>query len=81
MQDEIGEAVVNFMQRDLRRDYTVPEIMRGLSIKNREKVVTTLVRLQERNIIEVSKEIGRVKYYRLKKGEEGNSGASRLVLP
>jgi len=66
MEKEMEKEVTNFLGTDLRRDCAIPEIMRGLRIKSREKVVATLARLEERNIIEVSRQIGRVKYYRLK---------------
>lgn len=68
MEEEIEKEITNLMRHDLRRDYAIPEIMRGLGIKTREKVVATLARLEERNIIEVSRRIGRAKYYRLKVG-------------
>ncbi len=66
MEKEIEKEIINLMKADLRRDYAIPEIMRGLGIKSREKVVASLARLEERNIIEVSRQIGRAKYYRLK---------------
>ena len=66
MEEGIEKEIINLMRIDLRRDYAIPEIMRGLGIKSREKVVATLVRLEERNIIEISRRIGRAKYYRLK---------------
>ena len=68
MPDEIENKIANVMQKDVRREYTIPEIMTGLDVKNREKVVGALARLEERGIVEVSRLKGRTKYYRLKEG-------------
>lgn len=66
MRVEIDNKIVSVMQKDVRREYTIPEIIAGLDVKNREKVVGALVRLEERGIIEVSRQKGRTKCYRLK---------------
>ena len=66
MQDDIGNRIVNIMKNDSRRDYTIPEIMAALGLKNREKAVAALARLEGSAKIEVSREKGRTKYYRLK---------------
>lgn len=69
MKNEIDNSIIKLLKNDFRRDYTTPELMSALGIKNREKVVTSVVRLEERGIIEVSREKGRTKYYRLKEGQ------------
>ncbi len=66
MQDGIYNKISHVMQKDVRREYTIPEIMVGLDLKNREKVVTALTRLEERGVVEVSRQKGRTKHYRLK---------------
>lgn len=66
MQDGIYSKISNVMQKDVRREYTIPEIMAGLDLKNREKVATALARLEERGVVEVSRQKGRTKHYRLK---------------
>ena len=63
---DIDNKIIHFMNEDRRRDYTIPEIMSGVSIKSREKITTCLARLQARNIIEVSRQKGRTNHYRLK---------------
>ena len=68
MPDEIENKIANVMQKDVRREYTIPEIMTGIDVKNREKVVGALARLEERGIVEVPRQKGRTKYYRLKEG-------------
>lgn len=65
MKNEIEKQIVNFMQQDLRREYTIPEIIVAISIKNREKIVGSLARLEERGIVEVPRQKGRTKHYRL----------------
>lgn len=66
MSNEIDNTVVNVMKMDLRREYTIPEIMEAINVKSREKVIAVLARLEGRNVVEVSREKGRTKYYRLK---------------
>ncbi len=66
MQDGIYNKIAHVMQKDVRREYTIPEIMTGLDLKNREKVATALARLEERGVVEVSRQKGRTKHYRLK---------------
>ncbi len=68
MSDEINNEIKSLMKSDMRRDYTIPEIMTALGVKNREKVVTALARLEGKNIVEISREKGRTKYYRLTGG-------------
>ena len=63
---DIDNKIIHFMNEDRRRDYTIPEIMSGVSIKSREKITTCLARLQARNIIEVSRQKGRTNHYHLK---------------
>jgi hypothetical protein len=65
MKNEIEKQIVSFMQQDLRREYTIPEIIAALSVKNREKIVSALARLEERGIVEVPRQKGRTKHYRL----------------
>ena len=65
MKNEIEKQIVNFIQQDLRREYTVPEIIAALSVKNREKIASALARLEERGIVEVPRQKGRTKHYRL----------------
>jgi len=65
MKDNIENRIVNIMKNDMRRDYTIPEIMKASEIINREKVVTALTRLEGKNKIEL-REKGRTKHYRLK---------------
>jgi hypothetical protein len=66
MQDDFGNRIVEIMKNDNRRDYTIPEIMSALNLKNREKAVAALARLEGNGSIEVSREKGRTKFYRLK---------------
>lgn len=66
MQDNIGIKIINIMKNDNRRDYTIPEIMTALNLKNREKAIAALARLEGEGYIEVSREKGRTKFYRLK---------------
>lgn len=68
MSDEISNKIKGLMESDMRRDYTIPEIMTALGEKNREKVTTALARLEGKNIVEISREKGRTKYYRLTGG-------------
>jgi hypothetical protein len=65
MQNDIGNRIINIMKNDNRRDYTIPEIMTALGMKNREKTVAAMARLEGSNTIELSREKGRTKYYRL----------------
>ncbi len=65
MKDNIENKIINIMKNDMRRYYTIPEIMKASEIINREKVVTALARLEGKNKIEL-REKGRTKYYRLK---------------
>ena len=65
MRYDIDKEIVDIMQKDLRRDYTIPEIMASLDVKSREKVVSALSRLEGRGTVEISREKGRTKYYRL----------------
>lgn len=66
MQDTIDNKIINLLKDNMRRDYTIPEIMKDLDIKNREKVVTSLARLEGQKKVEISREKGRAKCYRLK---------------
>jgi hypothetical protein len=67
MEKQLENKVLTFLKSDLRRDFTIPDIMRATHITNRERVISTLVRLEERNIVEISKIVGnRIKYFRLK---------------
>jgi DNA-binding transcriptional ArsR family regulator len=66
MKYKIDNEIINLMQNDMRRDYTIPELMSALDITNRERVATAIARLEGKEIVEVSREKGRVKYYRLK---------------
>lgn len=66
MADDIDNEIAELMRQDLRREYTIPEIMTSLPMKNREKVVAALSRLEGRGTVEISREKGRTKYYRLK---------------
>ncbi len=68
MSEDISNGIVNLMKRDMRRDFTIPEIMNELGTRSREKVVTALARLEGKNIIEIPREKGRTKYFRLKGG-------------
>lgn len=65
MKNEIEKQIVSFMQQDLRREYTIPEIIAALSVKNREKISSALARLEERGIVEVPRQKGRTRHYRL----------------
>ena len=56
MSNEIDNKVVKVMQTDLRREYTMPEIMGGINVRSREKVIAALARLEGRNVVEVSRE-------------------------
>jgi hypothetical protein len=67
MQNELDDIIVNLFQKDSRSDYTIPDIMTALQIKSREKVVTSISRLEGRGLVEVSRLKGRAKYYRLKR--------------
>ncbi len=66
MKDSIGENIMILLKKDIRRDYTIPDVMTATGVKNREKVVIAVARLEERNLVEISREKGRSKYYRLK---------------
>ena len=66
MEEDIENKIVDLMDRDRRRDYTIPEVMASLSIKSRETIIAALALLEGRGIVEVSRKKGRVKYYRLK---------------
>ena len=68
MSNDIANDIVNLMKSDMRRDFTIPEIMSELGSRSREKVATALARLEGKNIVEISREKGRVKYFRLKGG-------------
>jgi len=65
MKYEIENKILTFIKKDLRREYTIPEIMIAVSVKNREKVVAALARLEGQNNVEISREKGRTKYYRI----------------
>jgi|GEM_PF-2205536 hypothetical protein len=66
MQEKITDKIIKYMKKDLRREYTIPEIMREINVKNREKVVVALTELTTLAIIEISREKGRTPYYRIK---------------
>ena len=66
MEEDIGNKIIDFMDKDRRRDYTIPEVMAGLRIKSREKIIASLALLEGRGIVEIPRKKGRVKYYRLK---------------
>jgi len=66
MKDNIDNIIINIMKTDMRRDYTVPEVMTATEITNREKVATSLARLEGQNKVEISRKRGRTKYYRIK---------------
>ena len=66
MKNDIGNEIVTLFKIESRHDFTIPEIMSSLKVKNREMVVIALARLEGQNIIELSREKGRAKYYRLK---------------
>jgi len=62
MVQSFENKITSFIKRDDQREYTIPEIMKGIKDKTREEVVATLARL------EVKKKLtyrlrGRVKYY------------------
>jgi DNA-binding Lrp family transcriptional regulator len=66
MENEIDNEIIELLKKDLRTDYTIPDIKTALKIKSREKVVASLSLLEGRGIVEVSKKKGPVKYYRIK---------------
>ncbi len=70
MEDNIDNRIIDLMKKDMRRDYTIPEIMKALEIKNREKIVASLARLEGQKQVEISPRKGRAKYYRIKNGLE-----------
>ncbi len=66
MNDNIDNRIIDLMKDNMRRDYTIPEIMKDLEIRNRERVVTSLARLEGQKEVEISREKGRAKCYRIK---------------
>ena len=66
MQNDIEKRIIELMKKDNRRDFTVPEIMKELTITNRESVVAAVARLEGSKDIEESRRKGRTRYYRLK---------------
>jgi len=66
LEEQIESQVVNFMNIDRHREYTIPEVMTGVDVKNREKAASALARLEGQGIVELSRKKGRTKYYRLK---------------
>jgi hypothetical protein len=66
VEKQIDNRVVDFMSIDQRREYTIPEIMAGVGIKSRENTAAILARLEGRGIVELSRQKGRTKYFRLK---------------
>ena len=66
MKNELDDKIVDLLKKD-NCDYTVPDIMTVLNVKSREKVISSISRLDGRGIIEVSRQKGRGKYYRLKR--------------
>ena len=71
MQEQLENTILTFLQSDLRRDFTIPDIIRATHVNNRERIISALVRLEERNIIEISRIVGkRIKYYRIKTSKQ-----------
>jgi len=50
------------MKQDTHREYTIPDVQKGIKEKNRERVVVALGELEFRKILQ-SRKKGRVSYY------------------
>jgi len=69
MSETIENKIIKFLRIDLRREYTIPEIIKGIGVSNREKVASSLARLEGQKVVEISKEKGKIKktpFYRLR---------------
>ena len=67
MQYKIDNDILELLRANLKREYTIPEIMSELNINNREKVATSVGRLEGKGLIEMTREKGKskiTKYYR-----------------
>ena len=67
MAEDIAHNILTLLKKDDRLDYTIPDIMKALDVRSREKTVTTLARLEERKMVEISREKGKTKFYRIRR--------------
>lgn len=62
--DDTTDAIVGFMRQDMQREYTIPDVQKGIEVKNRERVVVALRELGFQRIV-ASRKKGRVLYYHI----------------
>ena len=65
--EKLDNQILEFMKKDPDWAYSIPEIMKGIHLTNREKVIESLTRLKERKFIKLRIKGIRTKVYRLLK--------------
>lgn len=62
MSRDTKDLILKLLQKDVQKQYTIPDILKGIGIKNREQVAVALKELELKHVIKFWKK-GRTKYY------------------
>jgi hypothetical protein len=64
MSQDIKNAIIDMMKKNVRIEYTIPDVMKGVNVQTREYVVIALTELQKDGRLAIRSR-GKTKLYHL----------------